>query len=396
MNVFSPAMMAAIQQMGVTASEVTFDAPLADLSNGEVNTALSIGSGAATVIRSTVAWTRLANGLWVEKAANVPRSYYDYAGTYQGYYSEHWGRNEALWARDLTNAAWGKTTVTAAKDQAGIDGVSNSCTGLTATAGLGTCLQTVTATSRQYSFHCYLKRITGTGTIEITFNGGASWADVTAALAAAGGAWTDIGKILVTGTVANPSFGFRITTNGDAIAVDMCQLQEFYSLASSPIPTTTVRLFRDFDYLTYPAAGNVSFPCSFYAEVQRNLLTSNTGRGVMGVSGGSDVDNVYLLNDGSLNVKVASVVQALVNTSVHGSGMNKVASRADTNDFAKCRNGGAVGTDVSGSVPALGNLTEIAIGVTRFSWTTQIGSPMKNVRIYNVAKSNAELQALTA
>lgn len=56
----------------------------------------------------------------------------------QGILVEEARTNVVLWNRDLTNAAWTKTNITAAKDQTGIDGFASSASKITATAGNGT------------------------------------------------------------------------------------------------------------------------------------------------------------------------------------------------------------------------------------------------------------------
>jgi hypothetical protein len=152
--------------------------------------------------------------------------------------------NLALWSRDFTNAAWVKVNVTPALDQIGVDGTANSASSLTATAGLGTALQTVISTSAARATTCYVKRITGTGAIEFTSDG-IAYTDITSSLST--GSWF---RALVTGTITNPVIGFRITTSGDAIAVDFAGL-ESAAFPSSPIVTVAAAATRAADVLTY-------------------------------------------------------------------------------------------------------------------------------------------------
>lgn len=140
--------------------------------------------------------------------------------------------NVVLWDRDLTNAAWTKTNVTAVKDQAGIDNVASSASRITATAGNGTCLQAITLASSQRQQSAYVRRLVGTGTIQMTTDGGSTWTTVTVT-----SAWTRVS--CAAQTLANPSVGFRIVTSGDSIAVDYVQ-NETGSTATYPIATTTV------------------------------------------------------------------------------------------------------------------------------------------------------------
>ena len=152
--------------------------------------------------------------------------------------------NIVLWNRDLTNAAWTKTNVTAAKDQTGIDGVASSASKITATAGNGTCLQAITAGSTQRAQFAYVKRITGSGTINMTMDNGSTWTVVTVTAA-----WTKV--TIPPQTLANPTVGFRIVTSGDAIAVDYVQ-NEAGPFESSPIATTTTAVTRAGDTFNAP------------------------------------------------------------------------------------------------------------------------------------------------
>jgi len=156
--------------------------------------------------------------------------------------------NRALYNRDFTNAAWTKTNVTAAKDATGLDGVANSASTLTATAGNGTCFQTVTLTSLQRTSSIYVKRKTGTGTIEFTDDGGTSYTDITLLIGTGFFYRTD-----PTTTQANPSIGFRIVTSGDEIEVDGAQIEDDSS-RTSVIFTTTVGVQRNRDEEGYSTA----------------------------------------------------------------------------------------------------------------------------------------------
>jgi len=166
-----------------------------------------------------------------------------------GYLSEGARTDSALYNRDLTQADWSKTNCTAAKDAVGQDGTTNGCSTLTATGANATCLQTVTAGSASKVFQPSIKRKTGTGTIEITVNGGTNWQDVTAQLST--GTWYEAAE---TRTVTNPQFGFRITTSGDEIIVDYAGCQNG-TFRSSSIPTTTAAVARNADVGSAPSTG---------------------------------------------------------------------------------------------------------------------------------------------
>jgi len=155
-------------------------------------------------------------------------------------------QNDALHARDLTNAAWIKTNCTAAKDATGLDGVTSTASTLTATGANATCLQTVTKASAENTVSFDIKRKTGTGTVEITLDNGATWVDITASLSTS--AWF---RADTTQTLANPIIGIRLVTSGDEVEVDYAQLEELPA-PTSRIDTTTVAVARSADVASLP------------------------------------------------------------------------------------------------------------------------------------------------
>ena len=165
-----------------------------------------------TVTRATppLAYAENVDGTWTGFAPNVARR------TNKGLLIEEARTNVVLHNRDLTNAAWVKTSITAVKDQTGIDGVANAASKITATAANATCLQTTAIASSARWQTAFVKRLTGSGTVQMTQNGGTTWTTVTVTAG-----WTRVS--VPTLTLANPVVGFRLVTSGDAIAVDMVQ-----------------------------------------------------------------------------------------------------------------------------------------------------------------------------
>lgn len=261
---------------------LTFFAPLNDLGAGAVNLALARGAGSATFARATSATCWSSAGLLLTVAPGVARSTYTEltGGTYLGYLSEEVRTNEVLWCRDLTNAAWTKVTMTAALDQTGIDGAGNSASSLLATAGNGTALQIITEASAARSMSVYMKRITGTGEIDITENGGTAWTNVTGSINSS----TYTRVAILNSSVLNPSVGFRIVTSGDKIAVDYVQ-NELGAFSTTPIATTTVAVTRNADALTFPGAGNFADTAGSVFANFTSTDTSVTQAGIVGANG---------------------------------------------------------------------------------------------------------------
>jgi len=229
---------------------LSFGVLFTDNGNGVANINPILG-GAPTFTRAGPAWTRMSNGLWISLGNNVPKSIYpdQVSGRYDGLWLEGTKTNLCLWNRDLTNAVWVKSNMTVAKDQVGVDGVTNSCSSMTATAGGATVLQSFTLASAARHLGLGIRRLSGTGTLEVTQDG-TTWTDITAS-ASSSFLW---GQFLIQ-TVLNPVIGFRIGTSGDSFATDLIQLEDASASGlSSPITTTTVATARAAESLSYPSA----------------------------------------------------------------------------------------------------------------------------------------------
>jgi hypothetical protein len=146
--------------------------------------------------------------------------------------------NRLLWNRDATQTQWVKTNITATKDQTGIDGVANAASSLTATDDNGTCIQTITLAAGNRTGSVYLKRLTGTGNIQVTLDG-STYSTVELSD-------TEWYRIVLSGSVTNPTVGIKIAVDGDAVAMDYGQFEDGL-FATSPILTTTATATRAVD-----------------------------------------------------------------------------------------------------------------------------------------------------
>jgi hypothetical protein len=86
----------------------------------------------------------------------------------QGLLVEEARTNICLYARDLTQSNYTKTSATAALTATGVDGVANKASTLTASAANGTAVQNITSASAARSLSMFVKRRTGTGTVTIS------------------------------------------------------------------------------------------------------------------------------------------------------------------------------------------------------------------------------------
>jgi hypothetical protein len=192
------------------------------------------------------------------------------AETCNGLLIEEARTNRLLWCRDATDAAWVKTDITAAKDQTGIDGVANAASSLSATAGGGTCIQTITLASGSRTGSVYLKRLTGAGAVQVSLDG-STWSSVDLSA----DEWR---RIVLSGTVTNPVVGVRIAVSGDAVAMDFGQVEDS-DRVSTPILTTSATATRAIDSASIAAervADNI-LP-RFAQEGQFYIDFKNVGR----------------------------------------------------------------------------------------------------------------------
>jgi hypothetical protein len=217
-----------------------------------------IGQGrsmdAVTFTRATIGTFVNSLGLFEDGAINQPR--FDWSSTARtgagtianpfvipllanstsnGLLIEESRTNRILWCRDATQTDWVKLNVTAAKDQVGVDGVASSASSLTATLANGTCIQTITLASGSRTGSVYLKRITGTGDIQVSLDG-----TTYTTVDLSNGLWN---RIAISATVLNPVVGIRIVTSGDAVAMDFGQVEDGANV-TSPILTTTASVIR--------------------------------------------------------------------------------------------------------------------------------------------------------
>jgi len=220
-----------------------------------------------------------------------------------GYFGEKDSTNRLTYSRDYTNASWTKTNITAALDAEGINGLSSGASSLTATAGNGTCFNTITLTSAARTFSVFVKRKTGTGTIEYTDDGGATYTNITSSINSSTYTRLDIAK-----TQANPSVGFRITTSADAIEVDGGQVEDG-SFATSIIQTTTAAVTRNKDDMSYPTTNIPVNDCVFSFD----WTPTAAGQGAISMVGSGDVTNEFLIWYDGTSLRIRKKLGAATN-----------------------------------------------------------------------------------
>lgn len=210
--------------------------------------------------------------------------------------------NVALNSRDLTNASWTAAGLTTAKTATGVDGTVNGATLVTATGVASSCAATCTilqvvagqtsSVSRVLSF--YVQRVTGSGTVNITMDGGSTWTALTSSNCRD---WNQVGTALITNdyvictltqTQTVSSIGLQFITLNDAINVD-------FSNFSTQVNAQNV----------FPTTGSSNGPAADVITASGAMLTyltnSNNGGSIYGWVGGWFSTPVGTIDDFSNN-----------------------------------------------------------------------------------------------
>lgn len=218
--------------------------------------------------RASTKYVSASDGIYVSVPSNVFG-----LGSGNGGLIEEARTNDALWSRDMTNTAWVKVTMTAALNAVGIDGSANSATTLTASSANATALETITLGSQSDTYSVFLKRVTGSGTINLclaaTACGTATPCTVTST--------TTFTRCSVTATVLNPIVGIQIVTNGDAVIADFNQMEPG-GFATSPILTTSATATRSFDDVSIIGYANMAPNANGSIILSMSSLASLAGR----------------------------------------------------------------------------------------------------------------------
>jgi hypothetical protein len=324
-------------------------------------------------------------GLLVQSVTNTPRIEYDASGNCLGLLMEASRTNLALHSDDHTNAAWVKSNMTTAKTSTGPDGVASSATRLTASAGNATSLQTVVSASATRASSVWMRRITGTGNIDMTLDNGVGWTTKTLT-----SSWArfDISQAAVT----NPVFGIRIVTSGDAIDVYGNQM-ESAAFASSLIPTTTVSVARTADSCIRTLGSEFSATAGTVVVQGRASGGQAVGIGQCVWSLWTDVNNRYTYvrpatsDFARFTVNNVGANQATLDATFTNSASFKAASAWVANDFATTINGAAVLTDGAGTLPAIAVLGLGELGDT----SSTMNGHIRRFDYYPTRQTNAFL-----
>lgn len=303
-----------------------------------------------TITRASVKYCAGLDGVWNQVASGLG------CLSNQGYLIEEARTNNALWSRDMTNAAWVKVTVTTALDAVGIDGTANSATTITATGALATLAQTLVLGSAAENYSVWLKRVTGSGAVNISIN---NFVGTTACTVTSTTVFT---RCTVTATLANPVIGIQIATSGDVVIADFNQL-EAGSIPTSPILTTTVSATRAADvvnsvgsltallngaegsFVSNTAASPVTANARYMSYVGNDTLIS-TSTTVMRMRSNGNANNA----DATLGSGSTSTTPTKIGASFGAGGMANTANNGTTATQATAWVAGTGANQIGGSV----------------------------------------------
>ena len=296
--------------------------------------------------------------------------------------------NLALHSRDLTNAVWSGTNVTRAKNAVGADGVASGATTLTATAASGTVLQALSHASQNRIFSAYVRRVTGTGAIQMTTNGGTNWDTVTIS-----SLYTQVACVARAST-ASGTVGFRMAVSGDVIEVDFTQ-GEVGPAFTSPIPTTAGTGSRSADVIS--VTGAVSGSIGQTEGVLYIECESNDGLDDV-IFINQVVTNSIVLTKNGNNSYIGQIYHSsniITFTSASGvTGMVKIAIAYKSGDSTMYLNGSRVGTLNTNAITFGAALNRIGVSKSPF-FAGAKPSRIRAVALYTTRLTDAELGTLT-
>ena len=347
-----------------------------------------------------ITFTRTTTGTYIGsdglvKTAAIDEPRFDYDPTTlqpRGLLIEVARTNILLHSSDLTQAVWTPTNATVAMTATGPNGVANSATTVTATAGNATVLQAVIAASTGRISSVYIKRRTGTGTVEITQNGGTTWTAVTVTTG-----WTRVS--LPAAIVLNPIVGLRIVTSGDAVDVAFFQCETTILAASSitsVIPTSASQVTRAAD-VALVTGTNFS---SWYNATEGSMLAVFSAFTTAGFGTAYTVSNGTSTQQWTPSAALSNIThivsavttQATISVGTYAPNtIFKSAFGVKLNSVQAAVNGVLGTEDTAANMPTVDRLN---IGSNATSGV-QLTGHIRSLTYYPTRLTNAELQALT-
>ncbi len=336
-------------------------------------------SGLLTTTRASVGYAQNVGGLLQLFPTGIPRI------TDKGLLIEEIRTNSAIQSRDMTNVAWTASNMTVAATAVGADGTANTGMTLTSTNANATVLQSITLGSAAYTYSVWLRRVTGTGNVDITADNGTTWTTQTLT--------TSYQQFQVSKTAANPIIGIRLVTSGDVVEADFNQL-EAGSFATSPIVTTTIAVARAADVITLSSIIGLTQGTPFSIMVAYNIPQVNGLINWRLVEGTDGTVFFNLRNNGGsvmCNNLTTGTVNAAGTTTI---GKHKLAGRMTLNNINVAIDG-TYSVLYTGGSADLTPVTRIDLGNSQAASPRQMNGYMERLTIWTYGLSDSNLAAVT-
>ena len=232
------------------------------------------------VLDSRLTFTRASTGTFINASGNVATASnnvarFDYDPTTQvprGLLIEGTATNLLNWSESFatsggTNNNWADTHITRNRPNNTDPANGTNALRVTASATHGTIISTTAmGTSAARTFSIWLRRVSGTGTIDYTLDNGSTYT-----IQAITSSWV---RYTFAATTAAQRVGIRIHTNGDSIELWGAQL-EAGSGASSYIPTGASQATRNEDSATMSSVASLGFDQYQGTFIVRGLQTKH-------------------------------------------------------------------------------------------------------------------------
>ena len=349
-----------------------------------------------TVDRNSPKWVLGADGYLKEYANDEPAIEFNADGSYKGVLVEPQSVNLCLWSEDFTQSGdWVLNldpTVTANTGTAP-DG-TQTADRLRAGATGGQIQQVISGTSgTTYTVSFYIRRITGTGTINIR-----AVENINTPVTITNN-WEKY-SVTATSTSTTIRIGIRVETDGDEVEIWGAQLEES-PIATSYIPTTTgaVTRLKDDIYLTSASSLIGQTEGTLFIEVDWQG-ESVQNQHLLEVSDGTANNRIIILNLVSTDElrmfaqSNGSIETSQGESSTVYSGIQKIAFAYKQNDCELYRNGSSISTDTTVDLSSLGTLTDVEFQQGSVG-NNQANMWIRAVALFTTRLSDAECEALT-
>ena len=380
-----------------------------------------------TVDRNTVKYVLNSSGDIASVAIDTPAIEYNTDGTYKGLLVEPASTNICLQSEDF-GTTWNndRLNTTSWLDQETAPDGNTTADKLIQASGqtiAGYVIQTITLSASVYTFSVFAKKGTRNFIRLVTNATGSNlgaWFNTDAGTVGTeeSGMTGDIReypngwyRLSITFTATAGAKNFLIynseSDNASVVADDggyqfvWGAQVEASPIATSYIPTTTASVTRNKDDISLTGASDLigQSEGTLYVEVDWRLATGIT-QYLLSANDGTANNRLNIYNASysvlTMLVQAGGSLEVFQGVSSSGfSGIQKIAFAYADSDFELYRNGSSVSSKTSGSLAALGTLTNIDLGQNR-SADTQANMWIRAVALYKTRLTNDQLADLTS